>query len=136
MTDFSRVYDSFSRQGLMLTFGATLDSVEDGKVTISAAFQSSLTQQYGYLHAGVMTSLVDVACGYAALTKAVAGEEVLTVEFKINFLKPAKTEKLIAVGQVLQSGRTLTICEGTVFNHDRQMVLAKMIATIIKLPAR
>lgn len=115
----------------MKTLGATLQSVEKGKVKIAVPFQDSLIQQHGYFHAGVLTSIVDSACGYAALTVAPGGCEVLTVEFKINFLKPAKADKLIAIGEVVQSGRTLTISEGTVYNETEDRVLAKMMATII-----
>jgi uncharacterized protein (TIGR00369 family) len=131
MTDHKRIEESFSRQGFMQTLGATLVAVETGKVTITAAFRDTLTQQHGYLHAGVMTAMVDTACGYAALSTTADGYEVLTVEFKINFLKPAKTNKIIAVGEVTQSGRTLTTCEGTVYNETKAKVLAKMMATMI-----
>jgi uncharacterized protein (TIGR00369 family) len=131
MTDHKRIEESFSRQGFMQTLGATLVAVETGKVTITAAFRDTLTQQHGYLHAGVMTAMVDTACGYAALSTTADGYEVLTVEFKINFLKPAKTNKIIAVGEVTQSGRTLTTCEGTVYNETKDKVLAKMMATMI-----
>jgi uncharacterized protein (TIGR00369 family) len=130
MTDFKKVKDSFGRQGLMQTLGARLQSVDPGKVTITAAFQGALTQQHGYFHAGVMTSLVDTACGYAALSTAPKGYEVLTAEFKINFLKPAKTNQLIAIGEVIQSGKTLTVCEGTVYDESKEKILAKMIATM------
>jgi uncharacterized protein (TIGR00369 family) len=131
MTDSNRVKKSFNQQGLMKTLGASLESVENGSVTITASFHESLTQQHGYFHAGVLTSLADSACGYAALSALPDDYEVLTVEFKINFLKPAKASKLIAVGQVIQSGKTLTVCEGTVYNETRDKILAKMTATII-----
>jgi uncharacterized protein (TIGR00369 family) len=131
MTDSNRVKKSFNQQGLMKTLGASLESVENGGVIITAPFHESLTQQHGYFHAGVLTSLADSACGYAALSALPDDYEVLTVEFKINFLKPAKASKLIAVGQVIQSGKTLTVCEGTVYNETKDKMLAKMTATII-----
>jgi uncharacterized protein (TIGR00369 family) len=131
MNDFNKIEESFKQQGLMKTLSATLESVEQGRITISVPFQESLTQQHGYFHAGVLTSIVDSACGYAALLTAAEGHEVLTVEFKINFLKPAKAKRLIAIGQVIQSGKTLTICEGTVYNETKDKVIAKMMATII-----
>ena len=77
------------------------------------------------------TSIVDSACGYAALTMLPDNFEVLTIEFKVNFLKPAKTNKLIAIGRVLQSGKTLTVCEGFVFDETETKLIAKMTATII-----
>ena len=115
----------------MTTLGATLEAVEHGKVTVAIPFQDSLTQQHGYFHAGIMSSIADSACGYAALTTVAEDNEVLTVEFKINFLKPAMARKLIAIGQVIQSGKRLVICEGTVYDETKEKVLAKMIATII-----
>src|SRR5262245_66339961 len=100
-----RIRHSFDRQGFMRTVGATLESVEPGTVTIACGFDGGLTQQHGLLHGGVLASLADVACGYAALSLMDADREVLTVEFKIHFLKPAKTDRLIAVGHVVQAGR-------------------------------
>ena len=130
-----RIRDSFSRQGFMRTLGAVLESVEPGTVTITCGFGDGLTQQHGLFHGGVVASLVDVACGYAALSTMSAEREVLTVEFKVHFLKPAKTERLIAVGQVIQSGRTLTICEGSVFDATRTRLLARMTATMMAVDA-
>ena len=119
----------------MRTLGATLESVESGSVTIACGFDERLTQQHGLLHGGLVASLVDVACGYAALSVIPAGREVLTVEFKINFLKPAKTDRVIAVGHVVQAGRTLTVCEGSVFDATRTRVLARMTATMMAVDA-
>lgn len=119
----------------MRTLGASLESVESGTVTITCGFDERMTQQHGLLHGGVLASLVDVACGYAALSVMPTDREVLTVEFKINFLKGAKTDRLIAVGQVVQSGRTLTVCEGSVFDSTRTRVLARMTATMMAVDA-
>jgi uncharacterized protein (TIGR00369 family) len=126
-----RIRDSFNRQGFMRQLGAVLESVEPGTVTITCGFDEGLTQQHGLFHGGVVASLVDVACGYAALSVMAADREVLTVEFKVHFLKPAKTDRLIAVGEVVQAGRTLTVCEGSVFDATRSRVLARMTATMI-----
>ena len=76
---------------------------------------------------------MDSACGYAALTMLKGNSEVLTIEFKINFLKPAKTNKLIAIGKVLQSGKTLTVCDGFVYDETETKLIAKMTATIIAI---
>jgi uncharacterized protein (TIGR00369 family) len=130
-----RIRQSFDQQGFLRTLGARLDSVESGTVVISCAAGEHLTQQHGFLHGGALASLVDVACGYAAQTMMPPDREVLTVEFKINFLKPAKTDRVIAVGQVVQSGRTLTVCDGTVFDATRTRVLAKMTATMMAVDA-
>ena len=119
----------------MRTIGATLDSVEAGIVTITCPSDAGLTQQHGLMHGGVIASLVDVACGYAALSVMPPAREVLTVEFKIHFLKPAKTDRVIAVGTVVQAGRTLTVCEGLVYDATRTRVLARMSATMMAVDA-
>jgi uncharacterized protein (TIGR00369 family) len=130
-----RIRDSFDRQGFMRLLGATLDAVESGTVTISCDFDERLTQQHGLLHGGVVASLVDVACGYAALSVMPEDREVLTVEFKIHFLKPARVDRIIAVGQVVQAGRTLTVCDGSVFDSTRTRLLARMTTTMMAVPA-
>src|SRR5262249_6057394 len=129
------IRESFDRQGFMRTLGAVLESIESGTVTITCGFDEGLTQQHGLFHGGVIASLIDVACGYAALSLMPADREVLTVEFKIHFLKPARTDRLIAVGQVLQAGRTLTVCEGSVFDATRTRVLARMTTTMMAVDA-
>jgi uncharacterized protein (TIGR00369 family) len=115
----------------MTTLGARLTNIEPGKVTIECSLHEGLTQQHGFFHAGVLTSIVDSACGYAALTLMPEDKEVLSVEFKINFLKPANTSKIIATGTVLQSGNKLTVCEGHVYDETKTRLLAKMTATMI-----
>ncbi|HYF33455.1 MAG TPA: PaaI family thioesterase [Chitinophagaceae bacterium] len=130
---FNRIEANFKRQGLMKTLNASLDKVQNGLVQISSTFNEGLTQQHNFFHAGVVTSIVDSACGYAALTMVPADKEVLTVEFKVNFLKPAATAKLIAVGKVIQSGKTLTVCEGNVYDEREEKLLAKMTATIMTI---
>lgn len=126
-----KIQESFDRQGLMRTLNAKLTKVEKGMVEITCGFSETLTQQHGFFHAGIATSIVDSACGYAALTMMPENVEVLTVEFKMNFMKPAKTDKLIAVGKVLQSGKTLTVCEGFVYDSKEEKLICKMTATMI-----
>ena len=133
---YERIKESFDRQGLMKTLNAKLIFVEKGQVKISCEFSENLTQQHGFFHAGVATSIVDSACGYAALTMLADNFEVLTIEFKINFLKPANTKKLIAIGKVLQSGKTLTVCDGYVYDDTETKLIAKMTATIMSMPVR
>jgi uncharacterized protein (TIGR00369 family) len=130
---FKRVERSFNRQGLMKTLSASLDKVQSGLVQISSEFNEGLSQQHKFFHAGVITSIVDSACGYAALTPVPADKDVLTVEFKVNFLKPAATTKLIAIGKVIQSGKTLTVCEGNVYDETGEKLIAKMTATIMAI---
>ncbi|NYT81468.1 PaaI family thioesterase [Alcaligenaceae bacterium] len=129
------VSESFSKQGLMATLGAHLTQVSDGEVHIALPFSTALSQQHGYVHAGAITSVVDSACGYAALTKAPAGFEVVTAEFKINFLRPAVGERFLAIGKVQNAGRLLTICSGEVqaFMGGSGKVIALMQATIVSV---
>lgn len=140
MSNFhKRISDSFAAQGLMSTIGARLALVEDGEVHIELPFSTSLSQQHGYLHAGATTSIVDSACGYAALTKAPEGYEVVTAEFKLNLTRPALGKRFLAVGRVVSSGKLLTVCTGEVraFAADGQdyKVVALMQATIVNVKA-
>jgi uncharacterized protein (TIGR00369 family) len=110
--DFERrVRASFERQGSMRLIGARLALVEPGRVDIELPFRDDLTQQHGFFHAGMTSAIADTAGGYAGYTLFPADSSVLTVEFKINLLAPARGEKLVASGRVKKSGRTLTICE-------------------------
>ncbi|MFJ3047987.1 PaaI family thioesterase [Herbaspirillum chlorophenolicum] len=132
-----RITASFNAQGLMKTLGAELVSVTEGEVHIALPFSPHLTQQHGYLHAGATTSIVDSACGYAALTKAPAGCEVVTVEFKINLMRPAIGERFLAIGRVQSSGKSLAVCTGEVhaLTADGSKVIALMQATMAHVPA-
>jgi len=128
--DFAEtIRESFGRQSFMATLGAKITSVEPGMVRIEYGRGEGLLQQHGFIHAGVGTSILDSACGYAALSLAPAGADVLTAEFKVNFLRPAKGERFIAVGRVLKAGRMLTICEGELW-ADEESLIAKMQATM------
>jgi uncharacterized protein (TIGR00369 family) len=111
----ARIRADFARQRLMETMGAELGAVRVGEVEIELPFREELTQQNGYLHAGAITAIVDSACGYAAYTLMPASSDVLSVEFKVNLLAPAVGERFLAIGRVLRSGRTLTVCAGEVF---------------------
>ena len=108
----ARVRSSFAEQRFMSTLGARLELVALGEVTIALAFREDLTQQNGFLHAGVGASIVDSACGYAALTVMEPGRNVLSVEFKVNMLAPASGAAFTATGRVVKSGRTLVVVAG------------------------
>ena len=109
--DFERrTRASFARQGAMGLIGAVLEKVEPGRVEISLAFRPDLSQQHGFFHAGIISTIADTAGGYAAFTLFAADSGVLTVEFKVNLIAAADGERAVAVGQVLRSGRTLTVC--------------------------
>ena len=105
-----RTRESFARQGIMAHLGATLDEVAAGRVSISLPFRPELSQQHGFFHAGVISTIADSAGGYAGFTLFPAEAAVLTVEFKVNLLAAADGERAIAVGEVIRSGRTLTVC--------------------------
>ena len=109
--DFERrTRESFARQGIMAHLGATLERVEPGRVEIAVAFRPELSQQHGFFHAGVISTIADSAGGYAGFTLFPADAGVLTVEFKVNLLAAADGERAIALGEVIRSGRTLTVC--------------------------
>ena len=129
----TRVRESFARQRAMATFGARLVRVAPGAVEIELPFRDDLTQQHGYLHAGVVTAIVDSACGYAALTLTPPGAEVLSVEFKINLLAPAAGELLVARARVVRAGRNVTVCAGDAFMlaAGREKIVATMLATMM-----
>jgi uncharacterized protein (TIGR00369 family) len=111
----TRVRASFARQLFMATLGARLVSVAPGRVEIALPFRNDLTQQHGFLHAGVVAAVADSACGYAALSLMPADSGVLSVEFKINLMKPAEGGSFRAAGTVVRAGRTLMVCSAEVF---------------------
>ncbi|MGI6855108.1 PaaI family thioesterase [Mesorhizobium sp. 1B3] len=110
-----RIRDSFARQGLMEHLGASINEVRRGLVSIRMPFRPVLSQQHGYFHAGGTSAIADSAGGYAGFTMFPENSSVLTVEFKINLLNPAQGEALEAIGKVIKSGKTLTICQLEVF---------------------
>lgn len=131
-----RIRESFARQGLMATIGARLTSVTAGAVEIELPYRADLTQQNGYLHAAIVTAIADSACGYAAYTLMPDGSDVLTVEFKVNLVAPAKGDSMIARGRVMRPGRTLTVCAGDVFAvaDGEEKLVATMLATMMAIP--
>jgi uncharacterized protein (TIGR00369 family) len=128
----ARIRASFDQQAVMHTVGARLVQVAPGYIRVQLPFAQSLTQQHGYLHAGITTMIVDTACGYAASTLMPADSEVLSIEFKTNFLAPATGDSFTAVGQVIKAGRTITVCEGHVIAHQgaREKLIATMQASM------
>ena len=113
-----RVRDSFGRQSIMTTIGASVQSVRRGEVEIVLPFAAHIMQQHGFIHAGAVATIADSACGYAALSVMPADAAVLTTEFKINLLSPAKGERLRAVGRVVRAGKKLVITMGEVFADE------------------
>ena len=131
----ARVRSSFEKQNVMKTIGAILTRVAPGEVVIELSYDASLTQQHGYLHAGIVTTVVDSACGYAAYTLMAPDSEVLTIEYKVNFMAPARGERFKGIGKVLRSGRTITVYSGDVVANEngKEEVVATMLATMISV---
>ena len=131
---FERISESFHSQNFLALIGAKLESAEPGKVVISCRRREDLTQQQGLLHAGVVTTIADVACGYTALTVIPEGQEVLSVEFKINLLRPVAGDEIIATGSVVKAGRQLVVTEAEVCEAATGKAVARMLATMIPAP--
>jgi uncharacterized protein (TIGR00369 family) len=134
----SRVRASFERQKFMATIGARLARVEPGEVDIELDVRDSLVQQHGFVHAGVLASAADSACGYAALSLMPAGAAVLSVEFKVNLLAPAAGDRLVARGRVIRSGKTITVCWGDVvaYTNDSERTVATLVGTMMTVRDR
>ena len=132
------VSDSFASQPLMSTIGARLARVTAGETEIRVPFRPDLTQQHGFLHAGVVTSALDSACGYAAFSLMPVGVGVLTLEFKTNLLAPAQGDELIARARVVRAGRTITVCQAdaVMLSDGTETPVATMLATIMTVTNR
>ncbi|WP_299208941.1 PaaI family thioesterase [uncultured Tateyamaria sp.] len=132
-----RIKASFARQSMMRTFGATLDSIEPGLVTISAPILPGSRQQQGFAHAALTFGLGDSAAGYAALTTLPEDQEVVTAEIKINLIAPATGDRLIAKGRVVKPGRRLIVVTSEVFviNGDTETLVAILQGTMVPVQA-
>jgi uncharacterized protein (TIGR00369 family) len=131
-----RVRSSFNKQKLMSAIGAELTRLRPGEAEISLLYRDDLTQQHGFVHAGIIATIVDTACGYAAFSLMPADMAVLTVEYKINLLSPAVGEHFLARGRVLRPGKTLSVCTGEVvaYQQGKGKTVATMLATLMALP--
>jgi uncharacterized protein (TIGR00369 family) len=129
------VRQSFAQQSIMELIGASLTLIEPGVVEITLPYRRDLTQQNGYLHAGIVTTIADSACGYAAFSLMPQGSGVLSVEFKVNLLRPAKGENFLARAEVIKAGRTLTVVRADVFalTEDKRTLVATMQGTMMCL---
>jgi uncharacterized protein (TIGR00369 family) len=130
----ARVQESFSRQKALALIGASLAAVEAGRVEIALPYRDDLTQQKGFVHGGIIGMIADTACGYAAFSLMPAGGSLVTVEYKMNILTPARSS-LVARGEVIRPGRTLTIARAEVYAEDGKHV-ATMQQTLMALPER
>jgi len=125
----SRVRANFVQQRVMSLIGAELMTVEPGVVEIAVPMRNDLTQQDGFMHAGIVTTVLDSACGYAAYTLMPAASAVLSVEFKVNLLSPATGERIIARAEVKRAGKLLTVCTADAMADGK--ICATMLATMI-----
>jgi uncharacterized protein (TIGR00369 family) len=137
--DFAaRVRASFDRQAAMTTLGATLADVAPGRVVVELPWAQALTQQHGFLHAGMVATALDTACGYAGFTLMPVEAAVLTIEYKINLLAPAQGQRFRMVGEVIKPGRTVTVVEGKAWAIDdgREKLIATMACTLMAVTGR
>ncbi len=134
----SRVRESFSRQIVMQTIGAKLVLVEAGAIEIELPYREDLTQQHGFIHAGMIATVLDSACGYAAFSLMPADSAVLSIEFKVNLLAPATGERVIARAEVKRAGRNVSVCtaDAWAINADKRKVIATMLATMMCVRGR
>ena len=134
----ARVRDSFGRQKVMHTLGITIADVSPGRLVLEMAHSDALTQQHGFVHAGIVSTALDSACGYAAFSLMPAEAAVLTVEFKINLLNPADGERFRFQAEVVKPGRTLTICEARAhaLKGGTEKLVATMTGTLMALFGR
>ena len=129
----ARIIASFEKQGVMQMIGARLKSVEAGTAQIELDVRPALSQQDGFVHAGIVTTILDSACGYAAYSLMPEGSRVLSVEFKVNLLAPARGDLINARAEVKRSGRTLTVCTADAFAVEtgKETLCATMLSTMI-----
>lgn len=122
---------------MMETLGVEIASIEPGEMTLAFDYDRRLTQQHGFMHGGMLGAVLDSACGWAALSLMPADTAVLTVEYKLNLLRPAEGERFEGVGRVLKAGRTLTVAEGSVSAvADPERPIATMTATLMSVVDR
>ncbi|MCP3688320.1 MAG: PaaI family thioesterase [Gammaproteobacteria bacterium] len=131
----ARVRHSFELQTAMATLGASMAAVDAGKVTIHLPFNDKLTQQHGFIHAGIISTVLDSACGYAAFSLMPKNAAVLTIEYKINLLAPARGDWFEAIGVVKKPGRNVTVADGEVYAHsaDGKKLVASMVGTLMSI---
>jgi len=129
----ARVRASFARQRIMTTLGATLEHVAPGALELAMPYDAAFTQQHGFVHAGVLATLLDSACGYAAFTLMPADAAVLSIEFKLNLLAPAAGERVVARARVLRSGKNVSVCaaDGFAVRNGVEKHVATMVGTMM-----
>lgn len=133
----ARIDREFEAQAYVKTIGASFGEVSPGRVEILVDNHEAIGQQYGYVHGGVVGGLLDTAAGFCTMTLLPPEQMVLTVEYKVNFLRPAEGTHFVATGQVVKAGRTIMVCEADlVADGDTDRVLANLTATMMSTPMR
>ena len=134
----SRVRASFAAQGAIRTLGVEIVRVAPGEVELSMPYSENFTQQHGYIHAGMIATALDSACGYAAFSLMAPEAAVLTVEFKITLIAPAKGDRFLLRASVVKAGPTLTFCEGRAFGvaNGEERLIATMSGTLFAVVER
>ena len=138
MDTAERIRQSFAKQGLMITLGATLGDIAPGSVEISLIPNPAITQQHGFVHAGAVSAIADTAAGYAAMSLVREGVGILTTEFKINLVAPAAGDRIIARARVVKPGRTLTLVQANIFAESKgnEKLIAFLTATMMAIEGR
>lgn len=137
--DFAdRVRASFARQAFMAHIGALLSDIAPGRCEIDLPYREELTQQHGFFHGGIIGTLADNACGYAAFTLAPADASILTVEYKMNIVSPGDGERLVARAEIVRPGRSLVVCRGDVYavKNGTEKLAATALATMMLMHGR
>ena len=133
-----KVKDSFQRQNAMATIGTRIEKLEPGLVELAFEYDASLTQQHGFIHAGIVSTVMDSACGYAGFSLMPENTAVLTIEFKVNLLAPAQGESFVAIGKVKKPGRTITVADGELYaiRDGQRKLVATMTGTLMTIANR
>ena len=133
-----KVVESFQRQEVMKTLNASILDIRPGEIELEFPHQQKLTQQHGFIHAGIISTVLDSACGYAAFSLMPEDAAVLTIEFKINLLSPAKGHRFKAIGKVKKPGKNITVTEGELFAYSEngEKLVATMVGTIMAVYGR
>jgi uncharacterized protein (TIGR00369 family) len=131
----TRVAASFDRQEVMRTLGIAIAELQPGEITLMMPYAPAYTQQHGFIHAGIVATALDSACGYAAFSLMPEGAAVLTIEFKLNLLAPARGDRFVFRGRVVKPGRTITVAEAHAFalTGEEEKLMATMTGTLMAL---
>ena len=134
----NKVKDSFQRQHAMDTIGTRIHKLQPGLVELAFDYDARLTQQHGFIHAGIVSTVMDSACGYAGFSLMPENTAVLTIEFKVNLLAPAQGESFVAVGKVKKPGRTITVADGELYaiKDGQRKLVATMTGTLMTIANR